>query len=113
MSSKIKYYLQSLALVLMLLFIKPATMDAQCPMCKAAVSSSSNDGKGGDGKGSALASNLNLGILYLFVLPYGSIVLVTFVVYRSYRKKMRAKAQESLAVDDVAVLNANPSTEIN
>ena len=71
-----------------------SNLNAQCPMCKAAVTSGSNDGKGTDGKGSALASNLNTGILYLFVLPYSAIMLVAIVVYRGYKKRKKQVALE-------------------
>jgi hypothetical protein len=65
-------------------------------MCKAAVESGSNGGKGNDGQGSFMVRNLNTGIIYLFVLPYSAIMLIVFVWYRAYRKRRREEAQEKM-----------------
>jgi hypothetical protein len=83
-------------------------------MCKAAVTSGSNDGKGTDGKGSALASNLNTGILYLFVLPYSAIMLVAFVVYRGYKKRKKQLALEQrIQAENAAKLSFSDSGDSN
>ena len=70
------------------------TMQAQCPMCKAAVMSEHN------GKESKLAKGLNTGILYMFVLPYLTGTALVILWVRANRKKRRAEA----------LANANLST---
>ncbi|MCB9232438.1 MAG: hypothetical protein H6581_12285 [Bacteroidia bacterium] len=56
---------------------------AQCPMCKAAVESSSDGG-------GLMAENLNIAILYILVLPYLMIMGVGLLWYRKYRQKKAA-----------------------
>jgi hypothetical protein len=79
--------------------LAPQLAPAQCPMCKAAVTSGSNYGA----KESKLVAGLNTGILYLFVLPYGSLMLIGVVIVVHYRKKKRAEARElsDTTVEDV------------
>jgi hypothetical protein len=93
-----KNLLVALLLVLGLMVV-PQVASAQCPMCKAAVTSGSNYGA----KESNLVSGLNTGILYLFVLPYASIMLIGFVVVVNYRKRKREEARElsDTRVEDV------------
>ena len=93
-----KKYFGMLLLVLGLWFA-PAVTQAQCPMCKAAVTTSSEYGA----KESKLVAGLNSGILYLFLLPYGSIMLLGFVIVYNVRKNKRRKGQllSETTVDDV------------
>jgi hypothetical protein len=69
-------------LVCMFLFIAEP-VQAQCPMCKAAVESSVKSGQSNAGKG------LNNGILYLLAAPYLFVGVLGFVWYKRYR--VRAK----------------------
>jgi hypothetical protein len=88
------------AFILMLgMAVAPQVASGQCPMCKAAVTSGSNYGA----KESNLVSGLNTGILYLFVLPYASIMLIGFVVVVNYRRRKRQEARElsGTTVEDV------------
>lgn len=101
-----KKYLGILLLGLGLL-LAPRLLPAQCPMCKAAVTSGSNYGA----KESNLVAGLNTGILYLFVLPYGSLMLIGVVVVVHYRRKQREDARElsETTVEDV-IGDHKPST---
>ncbi|MFN8394440.1 MAG: hypothetical protein U0176_07185 [Bacteroidia bacterium] len=85
--------------IVTLLTLAPRPLMAQCPMCKAAVTTGSNYGA----KESKLVAGLNTGILYLFVLPYGSLMLIG-VVFLVARKKHRQQHPQELSnthVDDV------------
>jgi hypothetical protein len=76
----------------------PAPAKAQCPMCKAAVTSNTDDGANGN----ALASGLNTGIIYLFVLPYLVLFSVGLAVVLHRRKQKRNNPDLSeLRVEDV------------
>ncbi len=72
------------------LFVTPVATSAQCPMCKAAVTTGSNYGA----KENKLVAGLNSGILYLFLLPYGSLTLLGVVLVYNYRKNNRRNGQE-------------------
>lgn len=61
---------------------------AQCPMCKAAVTSG-----GHNNEESALAGGLNGGILYLFVLPYLAVMILGIWWYSRYRKHKALEAE--------------------
>ena len=93
-----KKYILGLLLIVGI-FFAPQLAQAQCPMCKAAVTSGSNYGA----KGNQIVAGLNTGILYLFVLPYASLMLIGVVVVVHYRRKQRADAKElsETTVEDV------------
>ncbi len=63
-------------LIGMLLVITPDLM-AQCAMCRGSVESTISNGRSG------VASNLNLGILYLFVAPYLIVATIGYLWYRN------------------------------
>jgi hypothetical protein len=73
----------AVALAFILMF---ATTDAysQCAMCRATVES--NVGTGSDASGNEVGSGLNMGILYLMVVPYLLIGTVGFLWYKNSRK---------------------------
>jgi hypothetical protein len=91
--------LLGILLLIVGLAFAPSLAPAQCPMCKAAVTSGSNYGA----KESKLVAGLNAGILYLFLLPYGSLMLIGVVVVVHYRRKKRLEAKElsDTRVEDV------------
>lgn len=93
-----KKYLGMLLLVLGLM-VAPSPTQAQCPMCKAAVTT----GSGYGAKESKLVAGLNSGILYLFLLPYGSLMLLGVVIAVNFRKNKLRKGQElsETTVEDV------------
>lgn len=76
--------------MVMLLAVAPKPVAAQCPMCKAAVTTGSNYGA----KESKLVAGLNTGILYLFVLPYGSLMLLLVVFMLAYKRYRRNHVPE-------------------
>ncbi len=84
-----KKYLGMLMLMLGL-FAAPQIAQAQCPMCKAAVTTGSNYGA----KESKLVAGLNSGILLLFLLPYGSLMLLGVVIAVNYRRNNLRKGQQ-------------------
>ncbi|NEM98079.1 hypothetical protein GXP69_10265 [Pontibacter sp. BT327] len=67
-------------------FTNPAF--SQCAMCRASVES--NVGTGGSEGSNSVGSGLNMGILYLMVIPYVLIGTVGFLWYRSNKKKKEA-----------------------
>ncbi len=52
--------------------------NAQCAMCRAALSSEGNKVK---------AQAVNDGIVYLMVIPYLLVVIIAYIIYRMYKKK--------------------------
>lgn len=71
-----------LGLVLLALFLMPADVQAQCPMCR--MSAESNLANGGtDGRG------LNTGILYMLALPYLLVAAIGFWWWRN--RKVQAE----------------------
>ena len=74
-------------LLLLLVMLVPADLVAQCPMCKAAVESGTEEGT------SPLARGLNNGILYLFILPFLTIGTVTTIWVRRYLQKQKTENQ--------------------
>lgn len=93
MKTKLTTGLASLALVLLMWALQAGTALAQCPMCKAAVEA----GNGGESK---TVSGLNTGIIYLFVLPYGSLTLLGIVIYLAYRRRKRENARSEMVTLD-------------
>lgn len=62
---------------------------AQCAMCRASVESTLSEGNIG------IASRLNTGILYLFVVPYIAVAVVGYLWYRKSTENAR-KAEDIL-----------------
>ena len=82
----------ALLLATALLFVRPAAVSAQCPMCRMSAESNLKNG-GTSGRG------LNTGILYLLVMPY---TLVPGLFYLWWRNRRRAaRYEESVAIQDV------------
>ncbi len=67
-------------LVIFLLSLAPELM-AQCAMCRGSVESTISNGRSG------VASNLNLGILYLFVAPYLIVATIGYLWYRNSKQE--------------------------
>lgn len=82
---KLKFILHRIyTLFLITVFSGFQSLYAQCAMCRATVENNVSNGDIG------LASNLNLGILYLFVTPYLVIGVIAFLWY----KKSKQNAQK-------------------
>ena len=85
--------LGSMLLILLVWTMQAGEAVAQCPMCKAAVETAN----GGESK---TVSGLNSGIIYLFILPYGSLTLLGIVIYLAYRKRKRENARAEMVTLD-------------
>jgi uncharacterized paraquat-inducible protein A len=70
-------------LLFVLLLIINFDLQAQCPMCKTALSTARDSG-------SSVGSSLNNGILYLLALPYTIAIVFGIIWYRNKRKKASA-----------------------
>ena len=73
-------------LITVVLFVVSVSTYAQCAMCRATMENSVSRGS------SDMASNLNTGILYLFVMPYLATAVIIFLYLRArkkHEKKMR------------------------
>ncbi|RZK40337.1 MAG: hypothetical protein EOO61_06620 [Hymenobacter sp.] len=70
----------TVALILLLLVVANTDLLAQCAMCRGTVESTVSNGR------SVVASQLNIGIMYLLAAPY---LLVTVVSYMWYRNSKR------------------------
>ncbi len=73
---------------LIALAVLNANAFAQCAMCRGSVESTVSAGD------TTMASNLNLGILYLFVAPYLLVCLIAYFWYKTSKKNVR-KAQST------------------
>lgn len=77
-------YCSILAFMVLLLLLFPEGATAQCAMCRATVENNVSDGAAG------FASNLNLGIIYLFAAPYLLVSVIAILWY----KKSKANARK-------------------
>lgn len=71
----------AVVMIIGLLFFVSSDLMAQCAMCRGTVESTVSNGR------SAVASNLNLGILYLFLVPYLSVATIAYLWYRNSKKE--------------------------
>ena len=69
-----------LLIIALLLAVGPDLM-AQCAMCRGTVESTVSNGR------SVVASQLNIGILYLFVIPYLLIASIGYLWYRNSKRE--------------------------
>lgn len=63
------------------IFLIGISSNAQCAMCRAALSGDSNIKK---------AEAVNDGIVYLMVIPYLLVAIIGYLIYRMYSKKKKA-----------------------
>ncbi|MEN2488173.1 hypothetical protein AAYQ05_10295 [Flavobacterium sp. B11] len=63
------------------IFLIGVSANAQCAMCRAALSGDSNTKK---------AEAVNDGIVYLMVIPYLLVLIIGYLIYRMYSKKKKA-----------------------
>ncbi len=75
--------LKHMVIFCVLLLISASVSLAQCAMCRATVESSLSEGNVG------IASKLNTGILYLFVMPYLAVAIVAYLWYRNSKENAR------------------------
>jgi len=65
-----------------LFFFIGISSNAQCAMCRAALSGESNIKK---------AEAVNDGIVYLMAIPYLLVAIIGFLIYRMYQSKKKAE----------------------
>ena len=73
--------------VLIVLLMASADVSAQCAMCKAAQNSSGFSSRG-----------LNMGILYLMIIPYIAFSVLAFFWYRASKKQKEQQKKVSEAL---------------
>ncbi|CCG99093.1 hypothetical protein FAES_1083 [Fibrella aestuarina BUZ 2] len=71
----------SWAFVLVLILLGQTDLMAQCAMCRSVVESTVSNGR------SVVASDLNVGILYLLAAPYLIVAVVSYLWYRTSKKE--------------------------
>ena len=74
--------------ILMLLFFimaTPAISWAQCAMCRATLENNFSNGKPG------IAAGLNVGILYLLVMPYLAVMTLGYLWYKASKANGKRK----------------------
>ena len=69
-----------LLIAVVFLALSPDLM-AQCAMCRGTVESTVSNGRSG------VASNLNLGIMYLFAAPYLIVATIGYLWYRNSKRE--------------------------
>lgn len=70
------------AVILILLFIVvQLPVYAQCAMCRASIENNVSNGE------TSIGAGLNMGILYLFSMPYLIAAIIGFFWYRNARKR--------------------------
>lgn len=87
----------ALGLVVLLIGLFQADVQAQCPMCRMSAESNLKNG-GTDGRG------LNTGILYMLVMPYILVGSIGYWWWRN-RKKQTAELESDLLESDPSRLN--------
>ena len=78
-----------MAFCMMLLVLQSSI--AQCAMCRGSVESTVSAGD------TSVASNLNLGILYLFFTPYVLLGVIALVWYRTSKRNAKIKGASHFA----------------
>jgi hypothetical protein len=68
-------------LIVVALFAVTPDLMAQCAMCRATVESTVSNGR------SVVASDLNLGILYLLMAPYLIVASIAYLWYRNSKRE--------------------------
>ncbi len=67
---------RKITIFILLWFIQPQTVMAQCAMCRAVLESEGNN---------AVAEGVNNGIVYLMAIPYVLVGVLFYFVYRKMR----------------------------
>lgn len=78
-------YIATALVLLALVLLSQTELAAQCAMCRASVENNINNGT------PTLGSGLNLGILYLLVMPY---LIITSIGYYWYKVKNKKGKKE-------------------
>lgn len=78
-----RFLAKTLIAFIFLMIVNGGNILAQCAMCRASVESTLSQGDIG------IASKLNTGILYLFVVPYVAVAVVGYLWYKRSRENAR------------------------
>ncbi len=79
--------MKRLTLIITLLLWVSLDLIAQCAMCKATLENNVSNGQAG------IASGINFGILYLFIMPYLIVVVLGLLWYKKSRNSKRYVAE--------------------
>jgi len=79
--------MKRITLVITLLLWVSLDLMAQCAMCRATLENNVSNGQAG------IASGINFGILYLFVMPYLIVVVLGLLWYKKSRDNQRSVAE--------------------
>ncbi len=79
--------MKRLALIITLLLWVSLDLMAQCAMCRATLENNVSNGQAG------IASGINFGILYLFIMPYLIVVVLGLLWYKKSRNNKRYVAE--------------------
>jgi hypothetical protein len=66
-------------LTVIFVVLNAADLSAQCAMCRSTLENNVSNGNPG------IAAGINMGILYLLVLPYLAVMVIGFLWYKSTR----------------------------
>lgn len=80
-----KNIVRKIIVLVFLLVLNTSQLWAQCAMCRGSVESTMGNGRNNVGIG------LNVGIMYLFIMPYLIVFAVAFMWYRTSRKNREAQ----------------------
>jgi len=76
--------MKKIVFIFALMIVSSVELGAQCPMCKAALTSSRDHGKKNEQN---VGNGINKGILFLLSAPYFLIGTAGFVYYKAQKKK--------------------------
>jgi len=79
--------MKKIVFVFAMMIVSSVDLGAQCPMCKAALTSSRDHGKKNEQN---VGNGINKGILFLLSAPYFLIGTAGFVYYKAQKKKKLA-----------------------
>ena len=68
-----------------MVFLSTSNLMAQCAMCRATLESNVSNGQIG------IAENLNIGILYMFAMPYLAVIVVGYMWYKKSKANEQVK----------------------
>lgn len=83
--------MKKLAALILLLFLSASEIVAQCAMCRTQLENNVSNGDPG------IAAGLNIGILYLLIMPYLAIMVLGYFWYKSSRKNAGKLGERAIA----------------
>lgn len=89
MDAFVKYGIKTLVFFMLMVF--SANAYAQCAMCRASVENNVSNGES-----TGIASGLNTGILYLFVMPYLLAMILGYFWFKKSRQQKKLKQDAAL-----------------